>query len=139
MTEHVEKAVLNAYLTMTYPSLLTWKNVRLGPVPPSSFLQIMPEEAAKYTKQFRYFADAIVCDTRKIVIIECKVRMPAAAIGQLKIYRDYFQKTPEFAAYKELPVELELVVVRDDLQVRETCLKEGIRFVVFEQGLKLLE
>jgi hypothetical protein len=138
VSEQIEKAVLNAYLWKHYNTWQTWKNQRLGPVPPSSFLQIMPADAAKYAKQFRYFADAVVSDGKKIIIIEAKVDRPINAIGQLLLYKDYFPKTPEFQSIKDLPVEMELVVVRDDLQVRESCLKQGIRFVVFEEGQKLL-
>ena len=138
MAEQVEKAVLNFYLERTYPTWLTWRNARMGPVPPPSFLNVVPEEAAKYTGQFRYFADAVVSDGKKVVIIECKVRRPIVGIGELLTYRDQFSNTPAFSAYKELPVELELVTVFPDAQAQQTAEGQGIRFVVFEEGEKVL-
>lgn len=138
MSEQVEKAVLNYYLEKNYSNWLTWRNARLGPVPPPSFLGAVPEEAAKYTVQFRYFADAIVSDGKKIIIIECKVRRPIVGIGELLTYRDQFPLTPAFSMYKDLPVEMELVTTAENEQARQAAEAQDIRFVVFEEGSVLL-
>ena len=123
MAQQHEARYKNQYLQQFYLDKLQMKNVRLGPLP-----NVPLSQAFKVTQRR---ADAIVKDGTSILIIETKLDRQAQAVGQLKLYKELFYKTPELREWSQYSVQLELVVPVRDAMVEGLCHSEGIKYVVF--------
>ncbi|RLE76534.1 MAG: hypothetical protein DRJ44_03865 [Thermoprotei archaeon] len=121
--ERREDKLLKEFLQKYFPDWLTWKRVRLGPVP-------KPEEY-KWYQVVRRWADAVVYNGEKVIIIEAKIRAEPGAISQLLLYDKLFPKTPEFRLLKDKPRELLLLVGFPDPEVDELAKEHGIKVAVF--------
>jgi len=120
-----ESDLVNAYLWDKHRFHKQWRRVRLGVVP--------TKEMAKMYMVLLRWADAIVDDGEKIIIIEAKLRPNAGAVGQLLHYKKLFRETPEFSSYKNTPIQLVLLTTMMDLAIAELCSNYDIKYVVYKK------
>jgi len=122
--EKREFRLLSEWLALKYPTWLTWKRVRLGPLPPAP--------AARIYGILRRWADAIITNQTEVIIIEAKIWPTVTAVGQLEYYGLLFPQTPEFAFLKDLPLTLVFLTTEEDPTVRAFVEAKGIRYEIFE-------
>lgn len=122
-TEYTETRLLNEWLAKEHPTALTWKRVRVGPLPKVAM-------AAAYIITNRWI-DAIIQEGGVIYLIEAKLKATPTAIGQLMLYSKLFPDTPEFQQVKQLPRKLVMLVGVNDPAVKALCKDEEIEYIVF--------
>ena len=123
MVRQIETRLLREYLYEKYNDRLQWTNVPLGPVP-------FKEMARAFLVALRR-ADAIVKNGNELVIVETKVFPEFGGLAQLQAYRELLQKTPQFSEYQGLPVLLEYVTTKEDLDVRSQAEGQAIKYIIF--------
>jgi len=124
MTQQREIRFLNEWLRLKYPTALIWKRVRLGPIPDKKLGNLL-----KITLRW---ADAVVYDGEKVIIIESKLRPDLGAISQLKEYGRLFYETPEFEMLRDKPVELHLLLPYEWKDMVAAAQREGIIVDIFK-------
>jgi len=124
MARQREARFLNEWLMLKFPTCLTWKRVRLGPLPDKSLGQLM-----KITLRW---VDAIVFDGEVVHLIEAKLRPDLGAISQLKEYARLFRETPEFSLLKDKPIELHLLLPYEWFDLVQAAKREGITVDIFK-------
>ena len=100
-----------------------WYNVRMGKLPDT--------EMPNMYKVIQGYADLVFIENGKVNIVEFKTRDFKGAVGQLLSYRQEFSKTPEFAPYRNLQIQLKLVATRRDVATEELAKKHEIAYEVF--------
>ena len=128
----VHEQYLLEWLVKNYPPG-TWKtNVRLGAVSPELIKRTANESERRALKIWAFQADAVVFLKDKIVIVEALVRPEWWKLLQLEEYERAFRSTPEFAKYKDLPVEKVLLTTIDSPFHRAMAEERGIRVVLYQ-------
>lgn len=130
-SEPVERAFVVAYVRTAYPSDQVQFNARLGPIP-TKFLGVdLGGMSENIYKVYNRYADAVVVQPDKLILVEGKMIDILPAIGQIMYYRFLLPKTPEFAAYAALPVEMEIVCPSPDPEIVAFAQSVGIRVVIW--------
>ena len=118
-----ESEFLLKYLWFEHREDPQWRRVRVGLVPDH-------ELARMYAVTLRW-ADAIVLHKGEVLIIESKLRADLGAVGQLLGYKELFRVTPEFSAYKDWPIRLQLLIPFTSLDLVELCSKNDIDYITY--------
>ena len=118
-----ESEFLLKYLWYEHRTDPQWRRVRVGLVPDH-------ELARMYAVTLRW-ADAIVLHKGEVLIIESKLRADLGAVGQLLGYKELFRVTPEFSAYKDWPIRLQLLIPFTSLDLVELCSKNDIDYITY--------
>jgi len=124
MVRQKEARFLNEWLMLKFPTALTWKRVRLGPLPDKSLGQLL-----KITLRW---VDAVVYDGEKVYLIEAKLRSDLGAIAQLKEYARLFRDTPEFTLLRDKPIELILLIPYEWHDLIAAAHREGVRVEIYK-------
>jgi len=119
-----EKKLLYEWVNLNYPTDPRWVRVRLGPIPGT------PEEIVY--ESLRRWTDMVLIHDNTVFIIEAKMSPEPGAIAQLEVYQRMFKDTPEFTAYKNLPVKSIFLTTKFDQTVNDLCQEKGIQFIVFK-------
>src|SRR4051812_44250118 len=97
-SEPVERAYVVAYVRTAYPDSQVLFNARLGPIPDKFAGMDLTGLSSNIFKVFNRYADAVVIQPDKLILVEGKMVDILPAIGQIMFYRFLLAKTPEFAA-----------------------------------------
>lgn len=97
-----------------FPSSTVFFNQRIGSIPEKLQGYLTAELSPNIAKPWNRYADAIVIDSGKLIIIEAKLPADVAAVAQLEFYQGLVRQTPELKQYAELPIELVLVTALPD-------------------------
>lgn len=76
---------------------------------------------------WRRWADAIVFDGRKLILIEAAIRPDPGYISKLELYADLIPETPELMQYAGWPVVKLLVYAIEDPAVLRLAKRHGVR------------
>jgi len=123
MTRQIENRLVHEYVLEAYPTSLTWKRERLGPLPDT--------ELANLYKVRNVYADVIVLEDNHFIIVEAKMRPNVTGVGQLEYYKEMLPLTPKFKKYKNYPIRLEFLTSLLDRKVKEFVEGKGIKYTVF--------
>ena len=118
-----ESSMRSRWVKKLSNSIPRWYNARMGKLPDVHM-------AAAYSPILGY-ADLVYIDDGFVNIVEFKVRNFRGAVGQLLSYSNEFAKTPEFQAYRQLPIRLLIVAPRYDIPTQELADQHGIDYEVF--------
>jgi len=106
--------------------------VRLGsPRPEVPRPDMSPEELAMIGS-WRRWADAIILENDKVTIVEAAIRPEPGDISKLQLYARLFPHTPEFEAWRALPVELILLYAIEDPAVVLLAREAKIRAIEYK-------
>lgn len=126
-----ELRLCSEFLARFYPEYETQTHVHLGP----SFRRVggrfMTDVESRVVGVFRRWADALVFQPDRVILIEAKILPQPGCISQLKLYAELIPKTPELAEHKDKWVESLLVMAIEDSLITELARREGIRCIVF--------
>lgn len=127
-----ELRMVAEYLQSHYAKYPYKMRVRLGSIPTELVKPGMSWQEMRMAGVWRRYADAVVIQPRKVVIIEAAIKPDPGDISKLKLYGDLFKHTPEFAPYHSAPVALELVFALEDPVVFKLARKEKIKVVYYK-------
>ena len=126
-----ERRYVPEYVNEKYPvRVAVIYNMPIGPAP-EDLVKKNPEIPLAAFRRWRFFIDAVVITTDKMVLIEGKLRKPAEGLGQLLLYKRLLPETPELDPYKHLPVEMRLVTPRPDPRIIEAANGMGINIEIY--------
>lgn len=119
-----ERLLVYEYVNTFYPETPHWFRIEVGPMPEG-------KNDMLYTK-IRRWADAIIHEPDKTIIIEGKMKANHDVVGQLLNYKNLFPQTPLFKKYADLPIEMRLVCAMIDDNVKRLVEEAGINIVIFK-------
>ncbi|RLC79332.1 MAG: hypothetical protein DRJ03_23710 [Chloroflexi bacterium] len=121
-----ERRYVPEYVDEKFPErVAAFYNMPIGPAP-EELHKAYPEVPLEHFRRWRFFVDAVVVLQDRMILIEGKIRKPAAGLGQLLIYRALLPQTPELKPYANLPIEMRLVTPRPDPRIIWICSSLGI-------------
>ena len=80
---------------------------------------------------FRRYADALIFERDKIILIEAAIRPQPGKVSTLELYKMMIPSTPELSEYKDLPVEMVLLCAINDPFLTTLARGKGIKVVMF--------
>jgi len=126
-----ERRYIPEYVNEKYPSRVTvFYNMAVGPAPEALYA-MHPEIPLENFRRWRFWIDAVVILSDRMVLLEGKIRKPAEGLGQLLLYRALLPQTPELSPYARLPVEMVLVTPRPDPRVIGVAAALGVKVEIW--------
>jgi len=124
--------MLTEWLTKTQKGKRWLTRVRLGsPRPAVPRPEMSPEERAM-VGAWRRWADAVILEDDSVTIVEAAIRPNPGKISQLELYAMLFPHTPEFLAWRGLPIHLTLLYAIEDPATILLARQKGIRCVEYK-------
>ncbi len=129
MTEKVrtyqqrEMRMLSEFIAREYPTDRVLINQRLGVVSPSIEVEGLSPEEVRALGVFRRYADAIVIQPDRLIIIEAEIRPSPGVVSQLDLYERLLPTTPELADQRGKRIQKMILWVIPD-PVLETIARE---------------
>lgn len=105
-------------------------NMAIGPAP-VELQKKYPTIPLAHLRRWRFWIDAVVVLENRMILIEGKLRRPQEGLGQLLLYKALLPQTPEMDPYKLYPVEMVLVVPREDPRVIAFAQSIGIKIEIY--------
>ena len=115
---------VNRWLKEKHPNPPLWIRPRLGKA-------AFPEQARLLSVTLR-FPDAIFIEDNVVHIVEAKLAKLPEGIGQLQLYNQLFDETPEFEPFSSLPRRLIFLTDRLDRNVKALAESNNINYVIFD-------
>ena len=115
-----ERLLAYEYCDTFFRDCPKWVRIEVGPIP--------KEGHGMMYARTRRWADAVIIDGGRALILETKMKADPRAIGQLQIYRNLFPETPGFSRFKELPITLRLVAALGDEHTRLLAEEQEIEY-----------
>jgi len=131
MGEQREKRLISEWRAARYPRDPHILGCPLGAVDSELVAREGLSRAIRIARPWRLEADAVVIRPTRLIVAEAKIFRPRDGVGDLLVYKPLVPLTPELADYKDLPVELVLVVPLVTNVVREMASASGIRVDIF--------
>lgn len=126
-----ERRFVPEFVEKRYPTRVTvFYNMAIGP-PPEELQKAFPETPLAHLRRWRFWIDAVVIQPNRMILIEGKLRKPQEGLGQLLFYKALLPQTPELDPYKLYPVEMVLIVPREDPRVITFATAVGIKIEIF--------
>lgn len=127
-----EMQMLAEWLAKTQKGKKFRMRVRLGsPRGSRPEEELTPAERAM-VGSWRRWADAIILEEDKVVLVESAIRPNPGKIGQLELYRLLLPHTPELGAYRGLPVQMVLLYAIEDPATIMLARSKGIKAIQYQ-------
>ena len=126
-----EMQLLTEWLIKNYSHTRWQTRVRLGSPHPDLTQGPMTESQERMVGSWRRWADAVVFDGDKVLIVEAAIRPNPGKISQLQLYDQLFSATPEYREHWQKTRELVLLYGVEDPALVTLARKQGIRCVEY--------
>lgn len=80
---------------------------------------------------WRRWADAVILEDDKVTIVEAAIRPQPGKISQLELYQMLFPHTPEYEAWRGVPIHLLLLYSIEDSATILLARRKGIKCVQY--------
>lgn len=119
------------YLIEHHPNAKHLSRVRVGPLPDVAAL--LPKEgiSPKLYYPLLHWADALAVYPDHTVILECKIKLTADALGQILINAGLFYETHELKPLHDKPLVMEVVYAYGDPFVLKQLHRHDVRTTQF--------
>jgi hypothetical protein len=87
------------YVSGKWPNDTQFFNLRMGPAPISVAEAYPGLDVDRYARVWKKTCDAVVVTKDEIILIEGELRRPTEGLGELLVYRDLINTTPELKPY----------------------------------------
>ena len=118
-----EARYVNEWAALNHPNRLQWTRVRLGP-------WATKDQARIYMTTLKWVDHIYVLDN-VVHIVEAKLRHLSQAIGQLEMYGKLFRETPMFSEYRDMPIQLQLLMPREDADIMNMAVEKDMHYIIF--------
>jgi len=126
-----EMQLLTEWLMKNYSHAKWQTRVRLGSPHPSLTERAMTETEERMVGSWRRWADAVIFNGDKVIIVEAAIRPDPGKISQLQLYDQLFATTPEFKEHWSKKRELVLLYGVEDMALVALARRQGIRCVQY--------
>jgi hypothetical protein len=127
-----ETRLLAEWLAKTFPEGGYRTHVRLGPIITNASGRFASAAELNLIGQaFRRWADAVVFLPDRLAVVEAKLVLDPRVIGQLELYLDLVNKTPELEPFANLPPEGWIVCGVSDPATEVLAARRGYRVIVY--------
>lgn len=124
--------MLSEWLAKTQQGKRWQTRVRLGsPKPAVPTAEMSPQERSM-VGVWRRWADAVILEPDKVTLIEAAIRPNPGKISQLELYAMLFPQTPEFAAWRGVPLHLVLLYAIEDPALVLLARQKGIACIQYQ-------
>jgi hypothetical protein len=140
-----ESRLLAEYVAATWPNALVKLHCRLGPpVTNESGQFASAQELNLLGGAFRRWADAVIVEPTRLIVLEAKMVGTPAVIGQLELYLELVPRTPELAGYLDRPLVGMIVFGVEDPATSALARRRGytvatFRPAWFDEWLQILD
>jgi len=128
-----EAEYVSEYCAMTFPRTPVVFHCRLGTWPaPLTAEELSPEEQAMLRVRMRW-ADAVVIEPERILVIEGKLRASEflKGLGELQLYTHLVAHTPEFEKFRNRQVKGRLLIPLMDPAVSLMARQQNLEVAVY--------
>lgn len=127
-----ETRLVAEYVVRAFPDARVILHPRLGPPLPRSDLGRFSEDEARVVGHIlRRYADAIVVERDRLLVVEAKIVLEPGVISQLLLYLELVKTTPELEPYGGRPVEGLIVCAVLDEATAALAVRSGLRVVTY--------
>ena len=124
-----ELSMASEFIAEYFPGIPSLTRVHLGvPAPATQFEGLTPEEIS-LRRVYNRWADAIVLAPDRVIIVECKIRPRLGPLEGLELYGRLFKTDPQFATYRNRPIEKWFVYAVEDPILNMFARERGIKTV----------
>jgi len=95
----VETRLVSEFVAVRYPKCPAWFRVRVGTIHGRLDLPGLTDAERRMGGVFRRWADAVVLDRNRLVVIEAAIMASPGKVSQLDLYLRLIPQTPEFREY----------------------------------------
>jgi len=127
-----EMQMLTEWLTKTQKGKRWLTRVRLGSPKPEIPRPEMSVEERAMIGSWRRWADALILEKDKVTIIEAAIRPDPGKISQLELYAKLFPHTPEYQAWRGVPIDLILLYAIEDPATNLLAREKGILAIEYK-------
>lgn len=124
--------MVTEYLTKTYPRTFWATRVRLGSPHPELLTPGISEEERRMIGVWRRWADAVIVQKDKVIIMEAAIRPDPGDVSKLELYRRLLPVTDEYRQYKDRPVECVLLYAIEDPATILMAREQGIKCIEYK-------
>ncbi len=126
-----EQRLVSEFVNRFYRGHEVKLHARLGTVQPRLAGRYATDADLRLVGLFRRWADAVVFQPDRVVLIEGKILPQPGVLSQLNLYERVFAKTPEFSEHAHKPIEKVLLCAIEDPVVTQLAREQNVRVVVF--------
>ena len=127
-----ETRMLSEWIGEHFPNSRVLLQVKVGIVEPRGPLGPLTPAERRAIGVNRRYADAIIIEPERLVLIEASVKAKAAKLGDLLVYSQAIPFTEELEEFRNLPIQAVLLSGIEDMFLRMTAEKMGFEFHVFQ-------
>ena len=127
-----EMQMLSEWLVKTQRDKRWQMRVRLGSPRPAVPRPEMSLEEQAMVGSWRRWADAVILSDERVTIVESAIRPNPGKISQLELYALLFPHTPEFTAWRGVPLSLILLYAIEDPATILLARRKGIRCIEYK-------
>ena len=131
MGEQREKRLITEWRAERYPRDPHILGCPLGAVEAELVAKVGLDRAIRLSRPWRLEADCVVTLPGRVIVAEAKIFRPRDGVGDLLVYKPLVSRTPELAAYKDVAVDLVLVIPWVTKVVEEMAEASGVRIDLF--------
>jgi len=117
------------YAAANYPDVEVRPRCPLGPFLEGVADQIGVDKARRVSRPWRPEVDMIILPPGKLILVEGKIFKAMDGLSKLPVYASLVPSTPELEAFKDRPIEMQLLVVRPLSWVLAAAEKSGVKVV----------
>jgi len=123
--------LVSEYIAKYFPGSVQFTRVRLGATHPSLLPDSLSAEERRMVTVWKRWADAIVVTRTRLVLIEAAILPDPGDVSKLLLYKRLLVYTPEFQAYMDRDIEMQLVVAVEDPLLVAIAQDAGIKVIPF--------
>jgi hypothetical protein len=123
--------MVSEYIAKYFPGSTTYTRVRLGATHPSLLPESFSDEERRMLTVWKRWADAVVITRTRIILIEGAILPNPGDVSQLLLYKALLRFTPEFQAYMDRDIEMQLVICVEDPLLTRIARDAGIKVITF--------
>jgi len=126
----IEPKWVSWYIAKRFENALVKPRCPLGPIPEELVKLHGLSKAIKVHRPWRPEVDACVILPDRIILVEAKIQKFMDGISKLPVYKSLIPATPELKAWKDLPVEMRLLIPAEVEWVRTAAKKMDVKIIV---------
>lgn len=131
-TAQREWQLLSWWLAQYHPHARIFMNKRIGPSLQLGNVYPMDAATAQISRLRNRWVDTVYIENGQLYLVEAEMEPDPGAFSQLIHYARLLRMDPEWASYAGVPLNLQVVVARDDPSVAAEASMYQIKWIVYQ-------